>query len=81
MIKIFRFAICVVVVLLTLGCEVEIVDPMGPEVVPSKPTVPLKKRPIVPTTKLPRPRVVGGLEVDTYAVDEVEFDGVDYCEF
>ena len=79
MIKIFRFAICVVVVLLTVGCEaafdgeVTNPDPM--------PTVPLKKRPIVPTTKLPRPRVVGGLEVDTYAVDEVEFDGVDYCEF
>ena len=79
MIKIFRFAICVVVVLLTVGCEAafdgEVTNP------DPKPTVPLKKRPIVPTTKLPRPRVVGGLEVDTYAVDEVEFDGVDYCEF
>ena len=78
MIKIFRFAICVVVVLLTVGCEAafdgEVTNP------DPKPTVPLKKRPIVPTTKLPRPRVVGGLEVDTYAVDEVEFDGVDYCE-
>ena len=78
MIKIFRFAICVVVVLLTVGCEAafdgEVANP------DPKPTVPLKKRPIVPTTKLPRPRVVGGLEVDTYAVDEVEFDGVDYCE-
>lgn len=77
--KILRFAICVVVVLLTVGCEAafdgEVTNP------DPKPTVPLKKRPIVPTTKLPRPRVVGGLEVDTYAVDEVEFDGVDYCEF
>lgn len=79
MIKIFRFAICVVVVLLTVGCEAAFVgDVTNPD---PKPTVPLKKRPIVPTTKLPRPRVVGGLEVDTYAVDEVEFDGVDYCEF
>lgn len=79
MIKILRFLICAVVVLLTVGCEAafdgEVTNP------DPKPTVPLKKRPIVPTTKLPRPRVVGGLEVDTYAVDEVEFDGVDYCEF
>lgn len=78
MIKILRFLICAVVVLLAVGCEVEI---MGPEAVPSKPTVPLKKRPIVPTTKLPRPRVVEGVEVDVYAVDDVWFDGVDYCEF
>jgi hypothetical protein len=28
-----------------------------PEPLPVKPTVPLKKRPIVPTSKLPRPRV------------------------
>lgn len=79
MIKIFRFAICIVVALLMVGCEAGYVGDL--EVPDVKPTVPLKKRPIVPTTKLPRPRVVGGLEVDTYAVDEVEFDGVDYCEF
>ena len=29
-----------------------------------KPTVPLKKRPIVPTTKLPRPRVVEVWQMD-----------------
>lgn len=30
--------------------------------VPGKPTVPIKRRPIVPTTKLPRPRIIGGVE-------------------
>ena len=63
MIKIFRFAICIVVALLMVGCEAGYVGDLEvPDVKPGKPTVPLKKRPIVPTTKLPRPRVVDVVE-------------------
>ena len=69
MIKIFKFSIFVVIILLAAGCEVgEITAPMDPK--PGRPTVPLKRRPIVPSTKLPRPRAVelvqcteGGLKV------------------
>lgn len=55
-----------VVVLLAVGCESmfdmdDTIMPL-PEV---KPTVPLKRRPIVPTTKLPRPRVVETPQIDT----------------
>lgn len=45
-----------------VGCEAgEVMSPgdtdITPNPLPVKPTVPLKKRPIVPTTKLPRPRI------------------------
>lgn len=42
-----------------VGCEAGVMEPgdFSPEPLPVKPTVPLKKRPIVPTSKLPRPRV------------------------
>lgn len=68
MIKIFRFAICIVVALLMVGCEAGYVGDLEvPDAKPGKPTVPLKKRPIVPTTKLPRPRVA-----EEYATAEAE---------
>ena len=69
--KIFKIAIWLVVALVAVGCEAEFdgtPTAPGPEL--SKPTVPLKKRPIVPSTKLPRPRVVEDLEVDVYVADE-----------
>lgn len=71
MIKIFKIAICLVVVLMALGCEEDSFNgPTSPDLTPGRPTVPLKKRPIVPSTKLPRPRVVEDLEADIYAVEE-----------
>ena len=56
--KIVRYVLYGIVVLVAVGCEAGVV--FDPAVPPTyvKPTVPLKKRPIVPTTKLPRPRVV-----------------------
>lgn len=79
MIKIFRFAICIVVALLMVGCEAAFdSEPTIPDVKPGKPTVPLKKRPIVPTTKLPRPRVAeeyATAEAEVYEATEWE-----YCE-
>lgn len=55
--------------LLMWGCEEMGVDdssgnnshPDKP-VKPGKPTVPIKRRPIVPTTKLPRPRIIERVE-------------------
>ena len=65
--KIFRYIACGVAVLVMVGCsslDEAVLDPgQRPgegDVTPGlKPTVPLKKRPIVPSTKLPRPRCVG----------------------
>ena len=64
--RVFKFALICVIALVMVGCEVaEVMSPgdinpgeISPDPLPVKPTVPLKKRPIVPTTKLPRPRVV-----------------------
>ena len=64
--RVFKFALICVIALVMVGCEVaEVMSPdeinpgeTSPDPLPVKPTVPLKKRPIVPTTKLPRPRVV-----------------------
>ena len=57
--KVFRYVVCSVVAALSVGCtadmDIENGDMKPP--VQGKPTVPLKKRPIVPTSKLPRPRV------------------------
>ena len=69
--RVFRFALMCVIALVMVGCEaMEDMENMGdkvdeedmgedtcPEPLPVKPTVPLKKRPIVPSSKLPRPRV------------------------
>ena len=72
MIKILKIAICLVVALVAVGCEVAFDgDVVYPSPAPAKPTVPLKKRPIVPTTKLPRPRAV---EVDMACEYEGEVD-------
>ena len=57
--RVFKFALMCVIALVMVGCEAEVMEPgdFSPEPLPVKPTVPLKKRPIVPTSKLPRPRV------------------------
>lgn len=66
--RVFKFALMCVIALVMVGCEAmeDIGDKVDngdtgedvcPEPLPVKPTVPLKKRPIVPTSKLPRPRV------------------------
>ncbi len=68
--RVFKFALMCVIALAMVGCAAEVMSPVGdngdngdngedtnPDPLPVKPTVPLKKRPIVPTSKLPRPRV------------------------
>jgi hypothetical protein len=68
-----RYIICSVAALALVGCSVDysnIEDPVIPEPgegeteMPQRPTVPLKKRPIVPTSKLPRPRFAEVLQSD-----------------
>ena len=77
MIKIFKCAIFVVIILVAVGCEMsDIAAPLDPSV-PGRPTVPLKRRPIVPSTKLPRPRVAGeefaAIEAEAYEAAEWEY--------
>lgn len=67
--QLYRVILFVSVALLTTACEVDF-GIMGEPTLPPdgtqdvdpgfgvKPTVPLKRRPIVPTNKLPRPRIV-----------------------
>lgn len=77
MIKIFKLAIFVVIILVAVGCEMgDIMAPLDPSV-PGRPTVPLKRRPIVPSTKLPRPRVAGeefaAIEAEAYEAAEWDY--------
>ena len=68
-----------------VGCEADVMAPgdFNPEPLPVRPTVPLKKRPIVPTSKLPRPRVVEAYEAEVYdaeAYDAAEWEYAEYSE-
>lgn len=63
--RVLKYVVACAAVLALAGCEKGMdlsPDPQAPgdshegDVVPSKPTSPIKRRPIVPTTKLPRPR-------------------------
>ena len=68
-----------------VGCEA-LMEPgdFNPEPLPAKPTVPLKKRPIVPTSKLPRQRVDEVNDAEVYDAAEWEYaeysEVWDYCE-
>ena len=84
--RVFKFALLCVIALVMVGCEADVMSPgdFNPEPLPVKPTVPLKKRPIVPTSKLPRPRVVEAYEAEYYDAAEWEYaeysEEWDYCE-
>ena len=90
--RVFKFALLCVIALVMVGCAVDSMAPgdFNPEPLPAKPTVPLKKRPIVPTSKLPRPRVVEAYEAaevyeaEVYDAEEWEYaeysEEWDYCE-
>ena len=75
----FRYAlygVVGVVVLMLAGCEVMAPAEDIPIMPAPKPTVPLKKRPIVPTTKLPRPRAVEA-ELDECNIECEELESVE----
>lgn len=61
--KFLKYIIYCLVVLSAVACAyAEDFDGNPTQIDTNKPTVPLKRRPIVPTTKLPRPRVVDVVE-------------------
>lgn len=61
--KFLKYIIYSLVVLSAVACAYAgDLDDNPTQIDTNKPTVPLKKRPIVPTTKLPRPRVVDVVE-------------------
>ena len=77
--RVFKFALMCVIALVMVGCEAGMVeDIFNPEPLPVKPTVPLKKRPIVPTSKLPRPRVAEVYDAEVY--DAAEWEDAEYSE-
>ena len=73
--RVFKFALLCVIALVMVGCDANEMMPgdFNPEPLPVKPTVPLKKRPIVPTSKLPRPRVAEAYEAEVYDAEEWEY--------
>lgn len=56
--KIFRCIAYSLIAVLSVGCKSFDVGVDDQPSNPGNPTVPIKRRPIVPTTKLPRPRVI-----------------------
>ena len=61
--KFLKYIIYCLVVLSAVACAyAEDLDGNPIQIDTNKPTVPLKRRPIVPTTKLPRPRIVDVVE-------------------
>ena len=61
MIRVFIYMLAVA---LLTGCAADVIDssPNQDQLPRPKPTVPIKRRPIVPTTKLPRPRIIETIE-------------------
>lgn len=57
-----KYIIYCIVVLSAVACAKEPAGDVVNDNMNSKPTVPLKRRPIVPTSKLPRPRIVDVVE-------------------
>ena len=88
--RVFKFALTCVIALVMVGCAVDSMAPgdFNPQPLPVRPTVPLKKRPIVPTSKLPRPRVAEAYDAeaceaeyyDAEAYDAAEWEYAEYSE-
>ena len=94
--RVLKYIVACAAVLALAGCEKGMNLSPSPQVpgdgsheedivpsVPSKPTSPIKKRPIVPTTKLPRPRFAeeyATAEAEVYEAEAYEAEEWDYCE-
>lgn len=74
--KILRYLLLCAVAVVLVGCEAPTMDVPIIDFPGAKPTVPLKKRPIVPTTKLPRPRAVEA-ELDECNIECEELESVE----
>ena len=56
-----KYIVVAIIAVVSLSCEADsnvFVDPENGNSDKPKPTTPIKRRPIVPTTHLPRPRVI-----------------------
>lgn len=68
--RFLKYVVMAVIAIVAVSCEVAMEDNFNNDVPPygpenggndgdDKPTTPIKRRPIVPSTNLPRPRVIG----------------------
>jgi hypothetical protein len=56
-----KYIVVAIIAVVSLSCAADsdvLMDPGNGNGVKPKPTTPIKRRPIVPTTRLPRPRVI-----------------------
>lgn len=85
---VFRYLSLALIAAIAYSCDLSIVEdgvtsPGVGETDPpyDRPTVPIKRRPIVPTTKLPRPRVIERMGYDGSTLSirlAEEFNGFDF---
>lgn len=86
--RIIGFIIVAIIAIVAVSCEADAFDPALPEYEVGKgplPTKPIKRRPIVPTTRLPRPRVIGyenlsSGTLSSYEVVELEPESEEFYE-
>lgn len=61
--SLLKFIVVAIIAVVAVSCEMRVGELITPpntdeNLKPAKPTSPIKRRPIVPTTHLPRPRVM-----------------------
>jgi hypothetical protein len=86
--RIIGFIIVAIIAIVAVSCEADAFDPALPESGEGQgplPTKPIKRRPIVPTTRLPRPRVIGyenlsNGTLSSYEVVELEPESEEFYE-
>lgn len=86
--RIIGFIIVAIIAIVAVSCEADAFDPAlpgGDKGQGPLPTKPIKRRPIVPTTRLPRPRVIGyenlsSGTLSSYEVVELEPESEEFYE-
>ena len=88
--RIIGFIIVAIIAIVVVSCEAAMdvggpVSPGGDKEQGLLPTKPIKRRPIVPTTRLPRPRVIGyenlsNGTLSSYEVVELEPEAEEFYE-
>ena len=88
--RIIGFIIVAIIAIVAVSCEAAMdvegpISPGGDKGQGPLPTKPIKRRPIVPTTRLPRPRVIGyenlsNGTLSSYEVVELEPESEEFYE-
>ena len=88
--RIIGFIIVAIIAIVAVSCEAAMdvggpISPGGDKEQGLLPTKPIKRRPIVPTTRLPRPRVIGyenlsSGTLSSYEVVELEPESEEFYE-